>query len=216
MKNKTVLYIVGGVMILLLFLIGAYKLTNTGSPSSYGDITTVKANDHVKWSPDKKNVLVEYSDFQCPACKAYHDILKPFEASSSPDFKITQKVAFIYRFFPLYQVHQNAYAASYAAEAAGKQRKFFELGDLLFDTQDQWKNLGNPSDFFVKLAEQLKLDTEKFKSDMNASDVKKRVDDDLASGNNAGVNSTPTFFLNGKKLDTIRSFDEFKKLLSSL
>lgn len=216
MKNKTILYIVGGIVILVLFLIGAYKLTNTGSPSSYDNITTVKANDHIKWSPDKKNVLVEYSDFQCPACKGYHDIMKPFEASSSPDFKITKKVTYVYRFFPLYQIHQNAYASAYAAEASGRQGKFFEMGDLLFDTQNQWASLGNPTDFFVKLAEQLKLDTGKFKSDMNASDVKQRVDDDLSSGNNAGINSTPTFFLNGKKLDDIKSFDEFKKLLLSL
>lgn len=215
MNNKIILYIVGGVVILFLFLIGAYKLTNTSSPSSYGDITTVKANDHIKWSPDKKNVLVEYSDFQCPACKNFHSIFSLFEASSSPDFKITQKVSFVYRHFPLPQ-HANAMTSAYAAEASGKQGKFFEMGDLLFDTQDQWKNLGNPSDFFMKLAEQLKLDTIKFKSDMDSNEVKQKVDSDLASGNNAGVNSTPTFYLNGKKLDTIRSFEEFKKLLSSL
>lgn len=217
MNNKTILYIVGGVVILFLFLIGAYKLTNSGpASSSYADIMKIKTDDHIKWSLDKKNVLVEYSDFQCPACKGYHDIMKPFEASSSPDFKITQKVSLVYRFFPLYQVHQNAYAAAYAAEAAGRQGKFFEMGDLLFDTQVQWSSLGNPTDFFVKLADQLKLDVTKFKSDINASDVKQRVDRDLTSGNDAGVDSTPTFFLNGKKLDSVRSFDEFKKLLSNL
>jgi len=216
MKKNTIALIIGGIVLLFLFLFGVYKLTNTSSNVSYADVNNVKPTDHTKWSPEKKNVLVEYSDFQCLACKTYHDFLKPFEASSSPDFKITQKVTFVYRYFPLYQVHPNAFAASYAAEAAGKQGKFFEMGDLLFDSQDQWKNLGNPTDFYVKLAEQLKLDTEKFKTDINSSDVKKRVDDDLTTGNNVGINQTPTFFLNGKTLDNIRSFEEFKKLLSSL
>lgn len=216
MNNKTILYIVAGVAVLFLFLVGAYKLTNTGTPVSYINVTKVNANDHIKWSAEKKNVLVEYSDFQCPACKTYHDIMKPFEATGSSDFRITEKVTLVYRFFPLYQVHPNAYVSAYAAEAAGRQGKFFEMADLLFDTQDQWKNLGDPVNFFVKLAGELKLDAAKFKSDMNSSEVKQRVDDDLASGNNAGVNSTPTFFLNGKKLDAIRSFEEFKKLLLSL
>lgn len=216
MKNKTILYIVGGIVILFLFLFGVYKFTNTSQNVSYADVTTVKPSDHIKWSPDKKNVLVEYSDFQCPACKTYHEIMKPFEASGSADFKITQKVTFVYRNFPLYQVHPNAFDAAYAAEAAGKQGKFFEMGNLLFDKQTEWEKLPNAKDYFVKLAENLKLDPEKFKSDMNASDVKQKVDADITSGNNAGVDRTPTFFLNGKKLDNIRSFDEFKKLLLSL
>lgn len=216
MKNKTILYIVGGVVVLFLFIIGAYKLTNTGSTQSYADITTVKTSDHIKWSSDKKNVLVEYSDFQCPACKNFHSILKTFEASSSPEFKITQKVTFVYRHFPLYQVHQNAFNAAYAAEAAGKQGKFFEMTNIIFEKQDEWKKLGNAKDFFVKLAKELSLDVRKFAKDIDINEVKQKVNDDIDSGNRGEVNSTPTFFLNGKKLDDIRSFDEFKKLLLSL
>ncbi len=214
-NSKTVLYIIIGTIVLFLSLFGVYKLTNTGTPTSYTDISIIKSNDHIKWSPEKKNVLIEYSDFQCPACKDFRSILNTFEASSSPDFKITQKVTFVYRHFPLPQ-HTNAMTAAYAAEAAGKQGKFFEMADLLFDKQTEWENLPNAKDFFVKLAEGLKLDSEQFKKDMDAVDVKQKVNDDLSSGNAAGINATPTFFLNGKKLDSIRSIDEFKKLLLSL
>ena len=215
MNTKNILYIVIGIIILFLSLFGVYKLTNTGTPTSYTDVTKLNANDHIKWSPEKKNILVEYSDFQCPACKNFHSILNSFEASSSPDFKITQKVTFVYRHFPLTQ-HANAMTAAYAAEAAGKQGKFFEMTDLLFDRQDELKTLSNASDFFVKLAQELKLNTEQFKKDMNAADIKQKVNDDLSSGNATAVNATPTFFLNGRKLDSIRSIDEFKKLLLSL
>ncbi len=215
MNNKTILYIIGGIVILFLSLFGVYKLTNTGTPTSYSDVGTIKSSDHIKWSPEKKNVLVEYSDFQCPACRNFHSILSAFEASSSPDFKITQKVTFVYRHFPLPQ-HANAMTAAYAAEAADKQDKFFEMSNLLFDKQDEWKDLPNSKDFFGKLAQELKLDIEKFKKDIDANDLKQKVNDDLDSGNRVGVNSTPTFFLNGRKLDNIRSVDEFKNLLSSL
>lgn len=215
MNSKIVLYIIGGVIILFLSLFGAYKLTNTGTTITYTDISTIKQDDRIRWSSEKKNVLVEYSDFQCPACKNFHSILNTFGASSSPDFKITQKVTFVYRHFPLSQ-HPNAMTAAYAAEAAGRQEKFFEMTDLLFDKQTEWENLSNAKEFFVNLAQELKLDIERFKKDMGASAVQQKVSDDLSSGNAAGVNSTPTFFLNGKKLDTIRSIDEFRKLLLGL
>ncbi len=215
-NNKTILYIVAGTIVLFLSLFGAYKLTNTGTPTSYTDITTVRPNDHVKWSAEKKNVLVEYSDFQCPACKNYHDILKSFEATKSADFPITQKVTFVFRHYPLFQIHVNAMDAAYAAEAAGKQGKFFEMADRLFDTQTEWEKLASAKNYFVKLATNLKLDGEKFKADMVSREVQQKVNDDLDSGNKAQINSTPTFFLNGKKLDDVRSIEEFKKLLLGL
>lgn len=215
MNKKTIFYVVGGIFILFLFLLGVYKLTNTGSsPQSYADITVVKPTDHTKWAAAGKNVLVEYSDFQCPACRNFHSILRSFEASGSSDFKITQKVTFVYRHFPLPQ-HSNAIPAAYASEAAGKQGKFFEMEDLLFNTQDQWSTLGSATDFFVKLARDLNLDIERFKSDMNGTGIKQKVRDDTDSGTKVQIDRTPTFFLNGTKLE-IQSIEQFKKLLSSL
>jgi protein-disulfide isomerase len=138
--------------------------------------------------------------------------LAGFEASSSANADITKNVTFVFRHFPLFQIHPNAYAGSYAAEAAGKQGKFWEMHDLLYETQVNWASLPNPTDFFVNLAAQLKLDVDKFKADMNSQAVKDKVDADLRSGNAAAVNSTPTFFYNGKKL-TIQSFDQLTQIL---
>lgn len=215
MNNKTIIFTAVGIILLIVVLFAAYKFTNTTAPTTYPEIAKLTQTDHMKWSSDKKNILIEYSDFQCPACKAFHDMMKPFEASGSPDFKISQNVTFVYRHFPLPQ-HINAMTAAYAAEAAGKQGKFFEMADSLFNTQTQWETLGNPTDFFAGLAKDLQLDIEKFKNYMNTSEVKQKVDSDLSLGNNVGINQTPTFFLNGKKLDNIQSFDDFKKLLLSL
>ncbi|MBI2038586.1 MAG: thioredoxin domain-containing protein [Candidatus Nealsonbacteria bacterium] len=179
------------------------------------EINKILATDHLKWSPAKKNILVEYSDFQCPACKNFQSILKPFEASGSSNFDITQKVTFVYRHYPLVAIHKNAQAAAYAAEAAGKQDKFWQMHDLLFETQDTWAEMANADSHFRELASRLKLNIDKFVNDLASLEVKKKVQEDILSGDQAGVSSTPTFFLNGKKLDNLRSYEEFVSLLKS-
>ncbi len=214
MNNKNIL--IGAVSVvgtfILLFIV--YSLVNTPQKTDFPEINQVRSSDHTSWSKDNKNLLVEYSDIQCPACKSFHDLFRTFEASSSPDFKITQKTTLVFRHFPLFQIHQNSLVAAYAAEAASLQGKFWEMTNALYDKQVQWSTLGNPRDFFTGVAKELKLDTDKFKKDMDSQAVKNRVQANLTEGNNIGVNSTPTFFLNGKKVD-VNSINDFKKLLNS-
>ena len=135
MNNKNIFIGVASVIAVFLVIFFAYKITNVPAKIEFPEINTIRATDHVKWKKDSKNILIEYSDFQCPACKNAHNILKTIEASGSADFSITEKVTFVYRHFPLFQIHDKANAAAYAAEAAGKQDKFWEMGDLLFDNQ---------------------------------------------------------------------------------
>ncbi len=215
MDKQKILLIVGSFVALIVVLVVAYKLTNTPTSTYFPQTAKLKADDHYTWSPRKKNLLVEYSDLQCPACKAFHALLKTYEASNSANHSITQKVTLVYRFFPLYQIHQNTYASAYAAEAAGRQGKFFPMVDLLFDNQDSWASLSNPQDYFVGLAQKLGLNTNQFKSDMSSQSVKNRVDEDLNTGNQIGINATPTFFLNGAQLD-IQSPEQFTQLLNDL
>jgi len=213
MNNRTIGIIIASVIVIFAFLAVIYKLTNSSPSTTSPDTYTILPTDHIKWSPDKKNILIEYSDFQCPGCKNIHDLLKQFEATSSPDFKITQKVTFIFRHFPF---HPNSYDAAYAAEAAGKQGKFYEMADLLFNSRDEWSKMSDAKEYFIKLASGLKLDINQFKIDVNSKEIKNKVANDFSSGDKAGINETPTFFLNGEKLDRITSFDEFKKLLLNL
>ena len=217
MNKNTIIISIVSVLGTFGLLFGVYKLVNQPVQTDFPQTKQLKTNDHIKWSPDKKNLLVEYSDFQCPACKNAHNILKTIEASGSADFAITKKVTLVYRHFPLYQVHNEAYLAAYAAEAAGKQNKFWEMTDLLFDNQQTWEKSSNPQqDYFLNYAKELKLDLEKFKKDIDSSEVKNKVAEDLKDAEQMGISSTPIFFLNGQKLDNLKSFDELKTMLKNL
>ena len=110
---------------------------------------------------------------------------------------------FVYRHFPLPQ-HKYAIKAAATAEAAGKQGKFWEMGDLLFDRQSELSD-----DLFPKLATELKLDVDQFSKDQISQETNKRIGDDTAAGNQVGINATPTFFLNGVKVN-LKSFGELE------
>lgn len=213
-KNLTIgiISIVG----IFIFLFGVYYLINTPKKTVFPEINKILSTDQIKWSKKSKNLLIEYSDFQCPACKVFHEYMKnEIEASNSSSFTITEKTAFIFRHFPLYQIHPNAFESAYAVEAAGRQGKFYEMADLLFARQDQWPKEKNSQEAFIKLATELKLDLEKFKKDLSSKEIKDKVDADLKSGEKAEINSTPTFFLNGEKL-AITSLEDLKKILQNL
>lgn len=206
---------VGAVIITFILLFGVYKLTNSPVQTDFPEINKISPNDHVMWSLEKKNILVEYSDYQCPGCKNIHNILAQFSASGSPDLDITKKITLVFRHYPLSQIHPSSIIAAYAVEAADKQGKFNEMSDLLFSEQEKWGKSGNVKEYFNNLAKNLVLNITQFDKDMDSKEVKEKVDADIASGDKAGIEETPTFFLNGKKLDRITSIDDFKKTLRS-
>lgn len=213
--NKTVITILS-VIAIFAFLLAAYKFTNTSSDKTYLDVNKVASSDHITWSKDKKNILVEYSDLQCPACKSFNGFIRQYiEASGSGNTDITKKVTFVYRHFPLAQ-HSHAEEAAYAAEAAGNQGKFFEYVNVLFDKQKDWENNKDAVKKFETYAKDLDLDLEKFRKVRDSKESKDKVSADLLSGQKAEVNATPTFYLNGKKLGPINSFEEFLQPLKSL
>ena len=137
------------------------------------------------------------------------------EASGAASADIRKNVTFVYRHFPLAQ-HANAEPAAYAAEAAGKQDKFYEFVDVAFEKQKEWSDGKDAVKKFESYAQSLKLDMNKFKKDRDSKEVKDKVAADLLSGQTAAVNSTPTFYLNGKKLGPINSFADFLKPLRAL
>src|SRR3989338_5247197 len=160
--NKILLGVIS-VILIFVFLIAAYKFTNTASDKIYPQVNSITKTDHLKWATDsasKKNILVEYSDLQCPACKTFHDFIKSeIEASGSANAGIMKKVTFVYRHFPLAQ-HQHEEGAAYAAEAAGKQDKFFEFSNLLFAKQKEWSDNDGAVKKFESYAKELGLDLE--------------------------------------------------------
>ncbi|OGK17540.1 hypothetical protein A2774_00965 [Candidatus Roizmanbacteria bacterium RIFCSPHIGHO2_01_FULL_39_12c] len=198
------------------FLLIAYNLTNTPSAPAFPEVSKIKSSDQIKWATDSANVLVEYSDLQCPACQSFQQFIqKEIESSGSANRDVTNKITFVYRHFPLVQ-HQHAQNAAYAAEAAGKQGKFFEFIDIAFIKQKDWAESSKAIEIFESYAKELGLDLEKFRIDRDSQEVKNKVQADLLSGEQAGVNSTPTFYLNGKKLGPINSFDQLLEPLKNL
>jgi protein-disulfide isomerase len=212
MEKKNIIWAVLSTLAVFAFLTVFYVLSIGEQQKVYKEINTVNNDDHVKWSAKKQKVLVEYSDFQCPACKNFHEYLRSLEATTSSAIGIPQKVTLVFRNFPLYEIHPVSLEAAYAAEAAGKQGKFWEMADLLYANQSEWINK-NYNQLFVEYAKQLGLDPERFNKDIKSQEVKDKVKKDMTSGTNIGINATPTFFLDGKKLGDFSSFDEFKKLL---
>jgi protein-disulfide isomerase len=117
------------------------------------------------------------------------------------------------KYFPL-NSHQYAALAARAAQAAKNQGKFYEMHSLLFENQKRWSGSGSPSSIFVSYARDLDLDVDKFKNDLNAAETQKIVMEQRQEGRNAGVNATPTFFIEGEKVDPLpRNFQEFDQLI---
>jgi len=130
--------------------------------------------------------LVEYGDYECPFCAAAHPITKELRQILGDDLQ------FVYRHFPMSQIHPRAFGAALAAEAAGAQGRFWEMHDLLFANQSR---LG-PDDLLL-YAQSLGLDVQKFARDLEERTYEPKVRADFLSGVRSGVNGTPTFFVNG-------------------
>lgn len=162
-----------------------------------GSTQSADIADHVSGKKDSKVILIEYGDYQCPGCaSAYPDI-------KSVTDKYKDQIAVIFRNFPLTSIHPNAKAAAAAAEAAGLQGKYWEMHDQLYTHQDEWKDLdaSKRTDFFAGYARNLELNVGQFKDDMASSKVNQKINFDLALGKKAGVNATPSIYLDGTLLD---------------
>ena len=158
---------------------------------------------------DARINIIKYSDYQCPACKYYVSIEEQLKEEYGDDISITTK------HFPL-NMHQHAQLASRVAEAAREQGKYQEMHDMIFTGQEQWAR-GNAEAIFIGYAKSLDLDMEQFRNDMNSADMQRKVMADKREGLNLNVNSTPTFFVNGTKVEnTPRTYEQFKSLIEAI
>jgi len=182
--------------------------SNSGTGTSSLPLDRVADSDHLTaGNRDARVVVIEYSDFQCPACGAYAPILKQLES------EYADRVAFVFRHFPLRSIHLNAEPAARAAEAAAQQGKFVEMRDKLYDTQSAWSNLTDPASTFKEYAGELGLNTDTFSSDYTSQAVRDHINADVDSGRSAGISGTPTFYLNGTKLSNPSSVEAFRRLI---
>ena len=173
-------------------------------------LLTVTDKDWVKGKSEAPVTLIEYTDFQCPACGAYYPILDQL----SKDYE--GKLRIVIRHFPLIQIHKNALPSARAAEAAGRQGKFWEMYDLLFANQAEWSAAENPMmSIFPAYAGRAGLDVERFRQDMADASLDDKIEQDRKTGNELKIPGTPSFFLNGEKLESPRSLEDFKKKIES-
>jgi len=138
----------------------------------------------------------EFGDYQCPPCGAIHPDIKKIKA------EFGDKIKFVFRHFPLTQMHPNARAAAHAAVAAGRQGKFWEMHDLLYENQAVWSELPDIRPIVINFARQIGIDTNQFVKDMDGMEVSATVYEDYQRGLSMGVTGTPTIFLNGQMLET--------------
>lgn len=210
--------ILGGIgLVTLLIVIGAaFLLSGPSTPSntaqSSGQVTDTalllgpQDARYEVGTPSAKVTVVEFGDFQCPACGAAHPVVKQI----INDYK--GKIYFVFRNFPL-PMHANAPLAAEAAYAASLQGKFWEMHDKLYESQGEWgeKSGSQAKDLILGYAKDLGLDMNKFSEDLDKNAGNDKIQKDQNDGYQLGVDSTPTFYINGSKFAAVMSYDEFKK-----
>jgi len=144
-------------------------------------------------SPTATVTVEEFADFQCPSCGVTHPVLKEIQG------KFGQRINFIFRNYPL-PMHDKAYDAATAAEAAGLQGKFWDMHNLLYSNQQQWSSDPNYKQTFKSYAEKIGLDVDKWEADAAGLQARNRVQADMDRAKALNINSTPTVFINGKSI----------------
>ncbi len=218
MKNLHLL--LGTIIGTLIMIIGiGWLFGKSGQSEVSGDVTAnrvaAESNPvHVKGDPATAPVVVvEFSDFQCPACRAAQPLVQSLLGKYQKN-----EVTLVFRHMPLQSIHPNATAAAIAANAAAKQGKFWELHDLLFERQDEWANIANGNDLNAKFSEyvtELGMNGEEFSTALADPSLLVQVQDDVAIATQLGVNATPTFFVNGQAVSAPDLASTIQTLLAS-
>ncbi|MGD8373235.1 MAG: thioredoxin domain-containing protein [Candidatus Woesebacteria bacterium] len=196
--NKTRWIIFG---VICFAIIAGVIFANQSSQESYsGDagrvITEGNITDHVSGSDQNEVILIEYADYQCPACSTMN------QKVSSIVEKYKDQLTFVFRNLPLTTIHPNSLAAATAVEAAGLQGKYFEMHDKLYSNQSSWSgaSISERSAIFESYAQQLGLDIEKYQADLSSDDVANKINRDRATAKSFKITATPTFIINGNVL----------------
>ena len=182
-------------------------------PTSNGQPT-----NHVEGSTSSGVTLVEYGDYQCPICGEFYPTVKSVAA------KYNSQIIIQFRNLPLTAIHQNAFAGARAAEAAGLQNQYWQMHDLLYQNQTSWSAATSPQTYFDAYARQLGLNIQKFDQDYVSDQVNNAINADLSAFAKTGDEmATPTFYLDGKKLNNAQlidssgqpSLDAFSKVIDA-
>jgi protein-disulfide isomerase len=146
-------------------------------------------------TPRSVVTIEEFGDYQCPPCGALHPVVKNLKNEYGG------RIRLVFYHYPLTQIHKHALEAARAAAAAGLQSKFWEMHNLLYESQNAWSEASDLRPIVVNFARQLGLDVERFTRDMDGARVDALVSADVRRANLMGVNATPTLFIDGQLIE---------------
>jgi protein-disulfide isomerase len=155
-----------------------------------------------KGNPDARVKIVEYIDFQCPACAFGVEYLKTFFDQHPNDLYIQV------RYFPLTNMHRHAMTSALYSECAARQGKFWQLDDLMIPQQSEWAQLISPEPVFQSMAQQVGMNTDQLNTCLASDDARKVINDEKSVGQSLGISSTPTYFINNKMVVGTKSLQE--------
>jgi protein-disulfide isomerase len=165
----------------------------------------VTAADHLQGNLNAPIVLVEYGDYECPHCGRAYSIVKRLQKHFGKD------LAFVFRNFPLNEIHPNAEAAAESAEFAAAKNRYWETHDAIFENQAELS-----PETLLQIARQLKLPLEELQAAWANQTYRERVREDFTGGVRSGVNGTPTFFINGHRHEGPFELDDLVKAIEAV
>lgn len=181
------------IIAVVILAFAGFVIYNKQKDSKSGtEVQVAGGSNHTQGTGTTGVAIIEFGDFQCPACGAYYPLFQNIKQQYG------NKITFQFRHFPLVNSHQNAMAAHRAAEAAGNQNKFWQMHDLLYERQNQWKDSKNAPGVFEDYATELGLNIEQFKSDVTSESVSGIINADVKAAQGLGATSTPTIVIDGK------------------
>ncbi len=211
-KEIKITFSIAGIIIVGLVLLMAFTPKAPLTSALADPEFLVATKSHMTGIKGAKVTVVEFGDYQCPACGFAETILTEVRAyyAKNPD------VNFVFRHFPLTSIHDNALITAEAAEAASAQGKFWEMHALLYENQNAWAEISNPIDLLVSYAKEIGIDTTKFKKEVENKKYQNNILADQSDGNTLNIDRTPTFFINGEMQPQIPTFSEFKSKIDAL
>jgi protein-disulfide isomerase len=200
------------ILIVLVIVFGAVLLISkkdASAPENGNGGSNAQATEHTRGDNKKGVTLTEYGDFQCPACGAYYPVVEQVYDKYKGD------IQFQFVNFPLTQLHPNAMLAHRTAQAASNQGKFWEMYKLLYEGQSTWSSSSSAQadSTFHGYAQSLGLDMAKFDSDQKSQETNNIINADVSKGKGLGITGTPSFFVDGKKIDNPSDVNAFSKVI---
>lgn len=198
-KKNNLLTIFITIIIIIIIFIGLDKLINKGQKNNKEMVTKVLDNSYTKGDINAKVKLIEYADFQCPACRSLSPVLDSvFEEVNNKYGSTTLSITF--KHFPLTSIHKNALLSAYSAEAARLQGRFWDFEKVLFEKQNEWGEALDAKSKIESYAKDMNLDMAKFITDRDSDSSRSIVNSALLEATKLKLNHTPTVFMNGEEM----------------